>query len=237
MEGTFNAMDLTSWRVRMSNRHIDILTWSQKSSVNSSFSKQQFISPYIHSYLYRYGSFLRDPRIRRLCITISYYLEENLVILTPVIVFKQPLKIPLSVSHFSLLEMVLLFSLSCHCISVMAFFTILVLVSGNGVRIMEGLTLSDSLVGALVSTSVSGAERKVVGFSDFFDWFRLSTRRGSHIHLKSVLSSVLGKFWMDCMGNALSIPGPDLIFGMGGRQAQRPAPEAGAWGYFQPWDK
>lgn len=51
----------------------------------------------------------------------------------------------------------------------MAFFTILVLVSGNGVRIMEGLTLSDSLVGALVSTSVSGAERKVVGFSDFFD--------------------------------------------------------------------
>lgn len=63
----------------------------------------------------------------------------------------------------------LLFSLSCHCISVMAFFTILVLVSGNSIRIMEGLTLSDSLVGALVSTSVSGTERKVVGFSDFFD--------------------------------------------------------------------
>lgn len=48
----------------------------------------------------------------------------------------------------------------------MALFTILVLVSGNSVRIMEGLTLPDSLVGALVLTSVSGTERKV-GFSEF----------------------------------------------------------------------
>ena len=100
-------------------------------------------------------------------LTISYYLEENLVILTPDIFFKQPLKIPLSVSHFSLLKMGLLFSLSCHCISVMAVFTILVLVSGNSVRIMEGLRLSDSLLGAFVLTSVSGTERKV-GFSEFF---------------------------------------------------------------------
>ena len=98
-------------------------------------------------------------------LTISYYLEENLVILTPDIFFKQPLKIPLSVSHFSLLKMGLLFSLSCQCISVMALFTVLVLVSGNTVRIMEGLTLSDALLGAFVLTSVSGTERKV-GFSE-----------------------------------------------------------------------
>ena len=32
---------------------------------------------------------------------------------------------------------------------------------------------------------------------------------------------------MECMGqDALSILGPDLAFGVGGRQAQRPAPEA-----------
>jgi len=32
---------------------------------------------------------------------------------------------------------------------------------------------------------------------------------------------------MECMGqDALSILGPDLAFGVGGRHAQRPAPEA-----------
>lgn len=76
-----------------------------------------------------------------------------------------PWRIPLLVSHFSLFKTGLLFSLPCYYISVMALFAILALVSENSTRSMEALT-SDSLVGAIVLTDISGAERDV-GFSDF----------------------------------------------------------------------
>ena len=77
-----------------------------------------------------------------------------------------PWRIPLLVSHFSPFKTGLLFSLRCYYISVMALFAMLALVSENSTRTMEVLTLSDSLVGAIVLTDISGAERDV-GFSDF----------------------------------------------------------------------
>lgn len=95
----------------------------------------------------------------------------------------------------------------------MALFTILVLVSGNSVRIMEGLTLPDSLVGALVLTSVSET-REEGRLQSFLLIQTFHQKREPHpfkIHVEFFIRQV----WMECMGqDALEHLGPRSAFGV-----------------------